>query len=176
MSRDGSDWDYINEHMGGHDEDGLPNFMSEPGFADNESRIEDEHGYFGTFQEAIDWAKKNPGQTITRAPDGQRFMIKEKNNNLSRGNGKPIVDSKEFWKRISYRLVGHLNVELLRKVLRQLTPSELMSLKPLLNVELKSCYEAIERCRIHKKKGRNEALQAGDIEKMLAELNLILNK
>jgi len=35
MSRDGSDWDYINEHMGGHDEDGLPNFVSEPSFADN---------------------------------------------------------------------------------------------------------------------------------------------
>jgi len=27
MSRDGSDWDYINEHMGGHDSDGMPNFM-----------------------------------------------------------------------------------------------------------------------------------------------------
>ena len=32
----GSDWDYINEHMGGHDEDGLPNFMSEPGFSGDE--------------------------------------------------------------------------------------------------------------------------------------------
>jgi hypothetical protein len=29
------DWDYINEHMGGHDSDGLPNFMSEPGFSDD---------------------------------------------------------------------------------------------------------------------------------------------
>ena len=29
-----SDWDYINEHMGGHDEDGLPNFMSEENFSD----------------------------------------------------------------------------------------------------------------------------------------------
>ena len=30
------DWDYINKYLGGHDEDGLPNFMSEPGFADEE--------------------------------------------------------------------------------------------------------------------------------------------
>jgi hypothetical protein len=28
----GSDYDYINEHMGGHDEDGLPNFMSDSGW------------------------------------------------------------------------------------------------------------------------------------------------
>lgn len=31
----GSDWDYINEHMGGHDEDGLPNFMSKSGCIDD---------------------------------------------------------------------------------------------------------------------------------------------
>ena len=31
----GSEWDYINEHMGGHDDDGLPNFMSEPYFTDD---------------------------------------------------------------------------------------------------------------------------------------------
>jgi hypothetical protein len=30
----GSDWDYINEHMGGHDEDGLPNFMRSFGFGE----------------------------------------------------------------------------------------------------------------------------------------------
>jgi hypothetical protein len=29
------DWDYINEHMGGHDEDGLSNFMSSPCFNDD---------------------------------------------------------------------------------------------------------------------------------------------
>jgi len=29
MSRDGSDWDYINEHMGGHDDDGMPNFLKQ---------------------------------------------------------------------------------------------------------------------------------------------------
>ena len=23
----GSDWQYIQDHMGGHDEDGMPNFM-----------------------------------------------------------------------------------------------------------------------------------------------------
>ena len=28
------DWDFINEHMGGHDSDGLPNFMRRPNFGD----------------------------------------------------------------------------------------------------------------------------------------------
>jgi len=36
----GSDWDYINEHMGGHDEDGMPNFMNEPGFGDDNHETE----------------------------------------------------------------------------------------------------------------------------------------
>ncbi|MGB3917610.1 hypothetical protein J9253_01100 [Thiothrix litoralis] len=35
MAQDGSDWDYINEHMGGHDEDGLPNFMNTPYFGES---------------------------------------------------------------------------------------------------------------------------------------------
>lgn len=30
-----SDWQYIEDHMGGHDEDGFPNFMSAPGFSDD---------------------------------------------------------------------------------------------------------------------------------------------
>jgi uncharacterized protein YodC (DUF2158 family) len=29
-----SDWQYIEDHMGGHGSDGLPNFMSEPGFSE----------------------------------------------------------------------------------------------------------------------------------------------
>jgi uncharacterized protein YodC (DUF2158 family) len=29
-----SDWQFIEDHMGGHGSDGLPNFMSEPGFSD----------------------------------------------------------------------------------------------------------------------------------------------
>ena len=37
----GSEWDYINEHMGGHDEDGMPNFVSQPGFADDSEYIEE---------------------------------------------------------------------------------------------------------------------------------------
>jgi len=43
-----SDWQYIQDHMGGHDEDGLPNFMSEPGFSDDsyyDSNDEEENGY-----------------------------------------------------------------------------------------------------------------------------------
>ena len=40
-----SDYDYINEHMGGHDEDGLPNFMSEPGFSDDSYYDNEEDSY-----------------------------------------------------------------------------------------------------------------------------------
>ena len=76
MSRDGSDWDYINEHMGGHDEDGLPNFMSQPGFADDSYYVKKDPDYFETFQEAMAWAKRNPGKTITRSPDGNGFIKK----------------------------------------------------------------------------------------------------
>ena len=32
------DWDYINEHMGGHDADGMPNFVH--GFSDEEEKIQ----------------------------------------------------------------------------------------------------------------------------------------
>lgn len=38
-----SDWQYIEDHMGGHDEDGLPNFMSEPGFNDDSYHDEDSY-------------------------------------------------------------------------------------------------------------------------------------
>ncbi|HFU75827.1 MAG TPA: hypothetical protein ENK66_06220 [Arcobacter sp.] len=38
-----SDWQYIEDHMGGHDEDGLPNFMSEPGFSDDYDDDEDSY-------------------------------------------------------------------------------------------------------------------------------------
>jgi ABC-type uncharacterized transport system YnjBCD substrate-binding protein len=62
MSRDGSDCDYINEHMGGHDKDGLPNFMSEPRFTDDLYYEEKDLDYFETFQEAMMWAKSNPGK------------------------------------------------------------------------------------------------------------------
>lgn len=37
-----SDWQYIQDNMGGHDEDGLPNFMSETGFNDDSYDDEEE--------------------------------------------------------------------------------------------------------------------------------------
>ena len=37
-----SDWQYIQDHMGGHDEDGLPNFMSKPGFIDDSYNDEED--------------------------------------------------------------------------------------------------------------------------------------
>jgi hypothetical protein len=83
MSRDGSDWDYINEHMGGHDEGGLPNFMSEPGFGDDSYKFKDSV-YFETFQEAMTWAKSNPGKTITRSPDKGGFVVKNQLTNTSK--------------------------------------------------------------------------------------------
>ncbi|MDC9728771.1 MAG: hypothetical protein PSN04_05490, partial [Methyloprofundus sp.] len=69
------DWQYIEDHMGGHDEDGLPNFMSAPGFADNSYEIKNPD-FFETFQEAIAWAKSNPGKSITRAADGNGYIKK----------------------------------------------------------------------------------------------------
>lgn len=71
------DWDYINEHMGGHDADGLPNFMSAPGFADDCHCDQEEAVYCETFKEAQAWAKKNHGKTIVRSPDG-KGLIKNK--------------------------------------------------------------------------------------------------
>lgn len=76
MSRDGSDWDYINEHMGGHDENGLPNFMSKPGFVDDSYYEEKDPDHFETFQDAMAWAKSNSGKTITRSPDGNGLIKK----------------------------------------------------------------------------------------------------
>jgi len=72
----GSDWDYINEHMGGHDEDGLPNFMNEPGFADDDYEPK-EPNLFNTYKEASTWAKNNPGRAITRSLNGQGFIVKK---------------------------------------------------------------------------------------------------
>lgn len=61
--------------MGGHDEDGLPNFMSAPGFGDDSCESKD-YEYFETFQEAMVWAKSNPGKTITRSSDGNGYIKK----------------------------------------------------------------------------------------------------
>lgn len=75
----GSDWDYINEHMGGHDEAGLPNFVSRSGFADDSYHEEKSQmilNHFDSFQEAMAWAKSNPGKTITRSPDGNGYIRK----------------------------------------------------------------------------------------------------
>jgi len=144
--------------------------------SDEHKIIESE--YFETYKDAMSWAKNHPGKVITRAPDGQRFMLKKnsKENGLSEKNGILIKDSREFFERISYRRVGHLNVKLMKNVLRQLSLAELKSLKPLLDIELKSCYKAIEMCKFYKKGGRNESLQAGDIEMMFEEVNFILEQ
>lgn len=177
MSRDGSDWDYINEHMGGHDEDGLPNFMREPGFSDCENETIEEQVFFENFEEAMSWAKSNPGQTITRTPDGHKFMVKPQNNRWSsEGNKRVISHIRDFWNRISYKRVGQLNLKLFENVLQQLSLSELRSLKPLLDVELKSCYETIEKCKFYKKDDRNTSLQANDIEVMVERVNSLLQQ
>lgn len=70
MSKDISDWRFIEEHMGGHDEDGMPNFMNQPGFYDEKISA------FDTFQDAMTWAKNNPGKAIARSPDGIGYIKK----------------------------------------------------------------------------------------------------
>lgn len=77
MARDGSDWDYINEHMGGHDEDGLPNFMNEPGFSDEHHQSPQITSLkFNSFEEAKNWSLNNKGKAFTRSPDGNGFVPK----------------------------------------------------------------------------------------------------
>jgi len=50
------DWDYINDHMGGFDEDGLPNFMNSPNFhLDYDPDEKDEQGFFVHYEG--DWTK-----------------------------------------------------------------------------------------------------------------------
>ena len=41
MSRDGSDWDYINEHLGSHDSDGIPRFLRDSELTGNSSLFSD---------------------------------------------------------------------------------------------------------------------------------------
>ena len=76
MARDGSGWDYINEHLGGHDEDGLPNFMNEPGFSDQEYQTQKKL-HFNSFEEAKNWSFNNKGKVFTRSPDGNGFIPKD---------------------------------------------------------------------------------------------------
>lgn len=172
MGRDGSDWDYINEHLGGHDEDGLPNFMSEPGFSEKEHQVDREPSHFDTFQEAKIWAKNNPGRSIVRSSDGKKFTTKhkEKSQFVIERDQKSFDQIGPFIKLIAYRRVGNLDTKRLRLVLTQLSLSELMSLIPLLRVELKSCHNAIKMCARFKRNGRNESLQALDLEEMIKEV------
>lgn len=67
------DWDYTNEHIGGLDADGMPKPMGEPEFVVEQPETIDPY-YFDTFQAAIAWAKNNPGEAITRKPDGNGFV------------------------------------------------------------------------------------------------------
>jgi hypothetical protein len=45
----------------------------------DEANIQKNHEpeHFSTFEEAIDWAKNNPGRTITKSPSGNGFIIKK---------------------------------------------------------------------------------------------------
>jgi Leucine-rich repeat (LRR) protein len=71
------------------DEDGLPDFMSEPGFSDD-FRIKEEPSFFETFQDAKNWAIKNSGRTFTRSSNGQGFVP---NNHSCRYNNFPANKS-----------------------------------------------------------------------------------
>jgi len=99
MARDGSDWDYINEHMEGHDEYGLPNFISEPGFSDNYKRSsleeKEDNELIKYMMLNLDWsyviqgiyeAYENRGYLAIKEEKALRTMI-------NRGLGqKPVVD------------------------------------------------------------------------------------
>jgi len=50
------DWDYINEHLGGHDSDGMPNFMNQPGF-DDDSYFDDDKYIKNEKDQAIEDGK-----------------------------------------------------------------------------------------------------------------------
>ena len=80
------DWDYINEHMGGHDSDGLPNFMSEPGFSDDYQQRPNQvqktkkdttvNWSSEAVTEAIFKHYKDDGRTLEVYIDGQYSPIK----------------------------------------------------------------------------------------------------
>ena len=82
----GSEADFINERMGGFDNDGLPNFMSRAGFADDSNYEKPDPDYFDTFKAAMSWAKINTGKAIIRSSDGNGYRVKSKytNNRFAR--------------------------------------------------------------------------------------------
>ncbi len=73
-----SDYQYIEDHMGGHDEDGLPNFMSEPGFSDNSY---DDNEEYTEEDEDIDDLEIEVGDIVKLNSSDVSMTIKSINDN-----------------------------------------------------------------------------------------------
>lgn len=149
MSRDGSDWDYINEHMGGHGEDALPNFMNDPCFNDDWEQSLRDKGYqtvkewnsVGRSVKKGEKGKHLPCARITVFAESQtienreaRLVEEQRNDSHNNQAIKPDSDKKNdavmnnkkaFY--ILENLISRIEIENL--ALSHITPIELESLK-----------------------------------------------
>jgi len=87
-----SDWDFINEEMGGWDEDGLPNFMSDPNFMYGYRQAEKmNQAKLKTVKELSELIKKTPEEMIDIL-DGIGIKKKSANSLIT------LEDREKMWK------------------------------------------------------------------------------
>ncbi len=103
------------------------------------------------------------------------YLAEEDEINESGADVSNIKSSSEFFDRIQYRKVGHLNIERMKSILRQIRSSNLKSLQLSLNEELESCYAQMRRFEDHNLYDHNARLQAGDVDVMIKELNFLID-
>ncbi len=76
------DWDYINEHMGGwNDDTGLPNFMDEPGFS-NDSYNDKQNDYNNEDDSNNLDVEFNIGDTVSLNSSDVLMTIQSINNDI----------------------------------------------------------------------------------------------
>ncbi|NLW06093.1 MAG: hypothetical protein GX029_12865 [Pseudomonadaceae bacterium] len=109
MGRDGSDWDFINSHMGGHDEDGLPNFMRQSGFADDSDCEEDRDEL--TYDEWQEHGRQVKHGEKSHRKNGKAvfYFSQTKSNNAISNGGEDWDDDDEFtydeWQEHGYQVM-----------------------------------------------------------------------